>query len=124
MWPWTVRRGVEAAPPGGDAPLETDAGAVARRLAGADPPLIIDVRTPAEFAGGHIPQARHLPLADLAACIELLPRECEIICVCHSGRRSLAAARHLRAAGRRAASLAGGMMEWQGPTASGGGRPL
>ena len=33
---------------------------------GSDPPLLLDVREPAEFHSGHIPGALHIPLSSLA----------------------------------------------------------
>ena len=64
-------------------------------LASAVPPLLLDVREYPEFAGGHLPGARLLPLAELERRVGELPKDCEIVCVCRSGRRSAEAAAKL-----------------------------
>jgi sulfur-carrier protein adenylyltransferase/sulfurtransferase len=69
---------------------------------------IIDVRTPEESAVRSTP-GRLIPLATLLAAPELLRAEGQYLCVCASGKRSLAAARALRKRGVRAYSLAGGL---------------
>ena len=79
--------------------------------------LIIDVRGPGEFAGplGHIEGARNVPLDTFAGETEaLLKHEGPIVLVCHTDRRSSAAAAHLRAAGATdIAVLRGGMVAWR-----------
>ena len=79
--------------------------------------LIVDVRGPGEFEGplGHIEGARNIPLDIFAAETEaLLAHEGPIVLVCHTDRRSSAAAAHLRAAGATdIAVLRGGMVAWR-----------
>lgn len=87
-----------------------------RRLQAGDAPLIVDVREPDEFAGGHIPGARLLPLDDLPLRFRELPRDREIVLVCRSGNRSGVAQQWLRARGfRQVRNLVGGMLRWNGP---------
>lgn len=88
-------------------------------LDGEDPPFILDVRTPREYAGGHIPQAHLLPLDQLESGLAGLPRDRAIVCVCRSGHRSEAATRFLRAHGLRARNLSGGMLAWHGTVTQG-----
>jgi rhodanese-related sulfurtransferase len=80
------------------------------------PPAIIDVRGPEEFAGplGHIPGARNLPLDQIPAHTASLAQEPgPLVLVCHTDRRSSAAAAHLRAAGMADVTvLRGGMVAW------------
>ncbi len=80
--------------------------------------LIIDVRGPGEFTGplGHIEGARNIPLDRFTAETEaLLAHDGPIVLVCHTDRRSSAAAAHLRAAGAKdVAVLRGGMVGWRG----------
>ena len=79
--------------------------------------LVIDVRGPGEFDGplGHIEGARNIPLDRFAAEAEaLLAHDGPIVLVCHTDRRSSAAAAHLRAAGGNdVAVLRGGMVGWR-----------
>lgn len=69
---------------------------------------VIDIRTAAEFAA-HPSAARHLPMADLLANPQLLPRDTAVVLMCASGKRSAAAARELRKRGLDVRSLAGGL---------------
>ena len=56
----------------------------------AGPALFIDVRSPGEFAGGHLDGAHNLPLDQLAQRIALLApdRQRELVLYCASGARS------------------------------------
>jgi len=72
--------------------------------------VLIDVREPDEWAAGHAPDARHLPLGDLRATA--LPADRTLITVCRSGKRSSVAAEKLRAAGLSVRNLTGGMQAW------------
>ena len=75
---------------------------------------LIDVRTPAEWSGGHIAQAEHLPLSDILA--DKMPRASrdeELVLQCGTGYRSNIAASILSQAGyMRVKSLAGGAFAW------------
>jgi rhodanese-related sulfurtransferase len=79
--------------------------------------LVVDVRGPGEFEGplGHIEGARNIPLDTFPTETEaLLAHEGPIVLVCHTDRRSSAAAAHLRAAGATdVAVLRGGMVAWR-----------
>ncbi len=92
---------------------DVDAGELATRLAQAQPPYLLDVREPYEFAEGHIPGATLIPLGALGRRMDELPRDREIVCVCRSGNRSGTATRHLLGAGYKAVNLSGGMIGWQ-----------
>lgn len=77
---------------------------------------VIDVRTAEEFAGGHLRDAKNIPLADLAARIGELDKNKTktVVLVCQSGARSDKAARQLKAAGfEDVYGLDGGMAAWQ-----------
>lgn len=91
-------------------------------LTGAEPPLVLDVRTPQEYAGGHIRQAQLLPLAELGRRMGTLPQDRLIVCVCRSGNRSGFAAQQLRRNGYRARNMSGGMLRWRGPVSGGAAR--
>ncbi len=100
-----------------------------RRL-GEEDLVVIDVRTPAEFAGdagypcdarqGHIPGALNIDAQDLVAAPDAsavrglvgAPEGSEVIAYCHSGGRSAMAVQVLNAAGYRARNYAGSWHEW------------
>ncbi|MDO4905941.1 MAG: rhodanese-like domain-containing protein [Lautropia sp.] len=64
-------------------------------------PIWIDVRTPREYADGHLPGAVNLPLNELASKIEALvpDKDTPVMLYCRSGNRSGQALRILRGMG-------------------------
>lgn len=85
---------------------------------GWTPGQLIDVRSPDEFAGGHVPGAVNVPLEDVLR----EPNgygEGIVHVICRSGRRSLTAVDAMQAAGVAAVSVAGGTTAW-----SEAGRPI
>ncbi|MES2758114.1 MAG: rhodanese-like domain-containing protein [Pseudomonadota bacterium] len=77
---------------------------------------IVDVRTPEEFAKGHLRDAKNIPLADLATRIGELDKSKarSVVVVCQSGARADKAVRQLAAAGfDDVVSLEGGLTAWQ-----------
>lgn len=86
-----------------------------RRLAGAKPPTVIDVREPYEFKQGHIPGAKLIPLGQLSSQLSQLDRAKAHVLVCLSGSRSRHACALLKEAGmEQVANLQGGMGAWHG----------
>jgi rhodanese-related sulfurtransferase len=77
-----------------------------------DGAVVIDVREPFEYAEGHVPGARLMPLGQLSSRIGDLPRNAPVYVVCASGNRSVAAAAFLASAGVDAWSVAGGTGAW------------
>ena len=78
---------------------------------------VIDVREAAEFAGGHLPEARNIPLARLADRVAEIDRfkEKPVILCCASGMRSGKAGSELKKLGfTRIYNLAGGIDAWVG----------
>jgi rhodanese-related sulfurtransferase len=74
----------------------------------------VDVREPEEWAAGHIPGARHIPLGDLGHRYPEVPRDKPVIMVCHVGGRSYQATRFLRELGYdRVVNFDGGMLAWE-----------
>jgi phage shock protein E len=61
--------------------------------------MIIDVRTPAEFKGGHVKGAVNIPLQSLQANFSKIPKNKTLITCCASGMRSGSAKSLLKAAG-------------------------
>lgn len=87
---------------------------LAKKLAGAEPPFVLDVRSPDEFSGeGHIPGAHLVPLASLPQRLNEIPRDRPVVCVCRSGGRSQVAYELLAARGfDNVTNLSGGMVAW------------
>lgn len=76
----------------------------------ADPAVrVVDVRSPAEFLGGHLPGALNYPLEELDA---LQPGQ-PLVVVCAAGIRSAYAVQYLRSQGHTAWSVTGGMAAWR-----------
>jgi rhodanese-related sulfurtransferase len=73
---------------------------------------LLDVREDDEWAAGHAPDARHIPLGELGARAAEVPQDELIYVICRSGMRSARAAAALAGAGWRAVNVAGGMQEW------------
>jgi glyoxylase-like metal-dependent hydrolase (beta-lactamase superfamily II) len=76
-----------------------DPDELARRVDGAEPPLVLDVRNAAEYAGEHIPGSVHIPYGDLAGRAGELPRDRPIATICRGGKRSGLAASILQREG-------------------------
>ena len=77
---------------------------------------IVDVRSAEEFAGGHLRDAKNIPLADLSARIGELDKAKArtVVVVCQAGARADKAVRQLAAAGfEDVVSLDGGVNAWQ-----------
>lgn len=78
---------------------------------------VIDVREVDEFAGGHLPEARNIPLAKLADRVGEIERykDKPVIVCCATGMRSGKAGGELKKLGfTRIYSLAGGIDAWVG----------
>ncbi|MFD6999064.1 rhodanese-like domain-containing protein [Streptomyces mirabilis] len=76
---------------------------------------VIDVRTPGEYASGHIAGAHNIPLDHLDAALPVLKSAAErgeLVVVCASGARSAQARDTLMAHGILAATLTGGTTAW------------
>ncbi len=84
--------------------------AVARAIWAAGD-TVIDVRTPDEYALGHLPGAVNMPVETVAFRARALPPG-QVLTVCSMGNRSWRAAEILAATGREALSLNGGAKAW------------
>jgi len=94
-------------------PQTTPAAAAERAATGA---LMLDVREPHEWEGGHVPSALFVPLGHLEERITLAApdKARPVVVYCASGVRSLAGARTLQLLGYEdVASMAGGMEAWR-----------
>lgn len=79
----------------------------------ADGANLIDVRTPEEFAAGHLEGAVNIPVDQLGSRLkEVGPGTTPVVVYCRSGARSARAVRTLRAAGFEAVHDLGAMSNW------------
>jgi phage shock protein E len=74
--------------------------------------LVVDVRTPAEFASGHHPRAVNIPVDEVAKRLaEFGDKQKPVVLYCQSGNRSGRAKQNLEAAGYTAVTNAGGFRD-------------
>jgi len=81
-----------------------------------DDALILDVREDKEFASGHIPKAKHIPLGKLASRMQELEKHKgkPILVTCRSGQRSARACGMLKKAGFETEyNQEGGIIAWE-----------
>ena len=104
------------AAPAAKAPLITQSELLAR-LGKKDPDLVVlDVRTPAEFAAGHVPGARNVSHDELPSRLAELSslKDKDVVLYCRSGRRTTLAEQALRAAGfTKLLHLEGDFQAWE-----------
>jgi phage shock protein E len=87
-------------------------GAEARKLV-ADGAMLVDVRSPEEFSGGHIEGAIGIPIQELSGRMdELGTKSGEIVLYCQSGSRSAMAKRLLESNGFTNVHDLGGIGRW------------
>jgi NADPH-dependent 2,4-dienoyl-CoA reductase/sulfur reductase-like enzyme/rhodanese-related sulfurtransferase len=76
-------------------------------------PLLLDVRTPREFAEGHIPDAVNVPIDELRSRLGELPRDRPIAAYCEVGQRGYLATRILMQNGFPVLNVGGGFKTFQ-----------
>lgn len=74
---------------------------------------LIDVRTPQEFAGGHIAGAVNIPVEEIAGRLGEVAQDQPVVVYCRSGNRSAQAAQILDQAGYAPVYDLGGIGAWQ-----------
>jgi rhodanese-related sulfurtransferase len=79
----------------------------------ADAPLVLDVRSAEEFAGGHVPGAVNVSYEQVAARMGELGPAREVVVYCERGGRAAKAADVLRDAGFTVRHLTGDMSGWR-----------
>ena len=105
----------------GGCAAQTDAGEIApeevvARIEAGTAPLLLDVRTPAEFADGHVPGAVNIPHDELAERLNEIEghQNDEVVVYCERGGRAARARTVLADAGfREIRHLAGDMSAWR-----------
>lgn len=88
------------------------------RLVDGGSPEVIDIRTEAAFAEGHLPGSRNVPLPEIPRQIDDFADADTVVTVCPHGKASLKAARIVEAYqdfDGTVESLAGGLEAWEGP---------
>ena len=101
---------------GGSATYDQISGAEAKALMDSEKSyIILDVRTPEEYAAGHIAGAILIPEYEIAARAEseLPDRDQLILVYCRSGRRSKIAAQALCDLGYTNVKEFGGIITWE-----------
>ena len=78
--------------------------------------ILLDVRTPEEFAEGHLPKAKNINIFDATfdQQVSKFPKTQAVFVYCRSGHRSMNAARRLKKLGfKKVYNLDGGIMAWE-----------
>lgn len=81
--------------------------------------VLLDVRTPEEFAAGHIEGAMNIDVKDslfIANVQEQIAPQSRVAVYCRSGRRSLDAAGQMVGKGYEVVNLEGGFLAWEEAT--------
>lgn len=74
---------------------------------------MIDVRETDEYESGHVPTAKHIPLATVPNSLDIFRSEDDIYLVCHSGGRSMRACEFLHEQGiTNVVNVIGGTAGW------------
>ena len=104
LWPALTQRGKRASPQ------------EITQLINRGKAAIVDVRDAAEYATGHLPEAKNIPLAELGQRLGELEKfkAKSVIVVCQSGARAASAASLLQKAGfADVVNLDGGVAAWK-----------
>lgn len=92
--------------------MTTTTNIAALAAAQADGAVVVDVREPMEYVGGHVPGALLMPMGQLPSRVAELDRSRPVFVICASGNRSRAMADYLERAGFDARSVDGGTSAW------------
>ena len=85
---------------------------VAFAAAHSDGAIVVDVREPGEYVGGHVPGATLVPMGQISSRVHDLPKDRPVYLICDSGNRSLAMTNVLVRSGYDAYSVSGGIGAW------------
>lgn len=88
--------------------------ATAASLRGRSDLVMLDIRTPEEYAQGHIPGITLIPLDEIQNRLAEIPKDKTVIVTCRSGNRSSQAAQLLRQKGYgNIHNMLGGIVAWE-----------
>lgn len=94
---------------------DVDPAEVMETLRGPQRAQLVDVRSKGEYAQGHLPGAKLIPVGDLRARANSLHPDQPVILYCLSGARSASAARYLATLGfSDVRNMKGGIRRWTG----------
>ena len=88
----------------------------ATRLMNQGATLVLDIREGDDYASGHLPRARHIPLSQLPKRVDEIGKfkEKPVLVTCRNGAKTGAASRLLKQAGfKNVFELRGGVNAWQ-----------
>jgi rhodanese-related sulfurtransferase len=103
----------EPAPAAAGSRRDIDAATLRAELEARRLPGVVDVRTPGEYAAGHVPGAVNVPMDQIEARAgTLAPAGQEVVLICAVGGRSALAADTLARKGLRAVNVTGGTDAW------------
>jgi rhodanese-related sulfurtransferase len=106
-------------------PKSITASDLERQRNGDAPPFMLDVREVEELEDGAIAGSVNIPMGEVEQRLAELPKDRDIVVICHLGIRSIHVAKRLNALGyARAVSLSGGMEAWLQEPARGARRRL
>ena len=92
-----------------------DAHAVLKQDTQAEPFMFLDVRTPGEYNGGHVPSAKNIPVQVLSSRLAEVPQDKTVYVYCESGVRSTRAVKLLVEAGyTNVINMKASMRGWRG----------
>ncbi|MGA9225948.1 MAG: sulfurtransferase TusA family protein [Mesobacillus sp.] len=92
---------------------------VIKKLEANENVVVLDVREPAEYAFGHIPNAVSIPFGELESRVSELDKTKTFLVVCRTGNRSDMASQTLSSNGfENVWNVVPGMSDWNGPTES------
>jgi rhodanese-related sulfurtransferase len=84
-----------------------------RQQEGDEATYVLDVRSPEEYASGHVPGAVNIPYDQIASRLAEVPRDKDVVLYCRSGRRAGIAAEALAGQGyTRLQHLEGDIVAW------------
>ena len=105
-------------------PLISPQALLERQARGDASLFVLDVRTPKEYAAGHVPGAVNVPYDQVGSHLAQIPKDKDVVLYCKSGRRAGIAAEVLQASGyTKLGQLQGDMPAWSKdgrPVESGG----